>query len=311
MTSPLLIQSVSYLLPLKLQVSSVQSLSHVRLFATSWTVALHASLSFISWSLLKLMPFNHLVLCHPLILLPSIFPSIRVFSNKLDPRISWPKYWSFSFSISTSNKYSGLISFRIDWFNLLVVQWTLKSLLQHHSLKAWILQCSAFSVVHLSHLYMTAGKTVALTIRTFVGKVISLIFNTLPKFVIAFVQGIFYFHDCSDVGAQENKVCHCFHCFPFYLTWSDWIRCHDLLNTEFQAAFSLSYFTFIKRLFSLFSLSAIKVASSAYLRLLMFLLSVLIPDCDSSSPAFCMMYSAYTLNKQGDKVFLLLTWAKP
>ena len=213
----------------------VQLLSSVQLFATSWTVALHASLSFISWSLLKLMPFNHLVLCHPLILLPSIFPSIRVFSNKLDPRISWPKYWSFSFSISTSNKYSGLISFRIDWFNLLVVQWTLKSLLQHHSLKAWILQCSAFSVVHLSHLYMTAGKTVALTIRTFVGKVISLIFNTLPKFVIAFVQGIFYFHDCSDVGAQENKVCHCFHCFPFYLPGSDGNRCHDLrfLNAEF------------------------------------------------------------------------------
>ena len=135
------------------------------------------------------MLYNHHILCHPLLLLPSIFPSLRVFSNELALRVRWPKYCSFSFSISPSNEYSGLISFRIDWFDLLAVQGTLKSFLQHHNLKASILQCSAFFMVQLSHLHRTTGKTIALTIWTFVGKVLSLLFNMLSRFVIAFFQG--------------------------------------------------------------------------------------------------------------------------
>ena len=149
--------------------SSVQVLSRVWLFATPWTAACQASLSMAnSQSLLKLMsiesvmPSSHLILCCPLFLLPSIFPSIRVFSNESVLRIRWPKYWSFSFSISPYNEYSGLISFRMDWLDLLAVQGTLKSLLQHHSSKASVLQCSAFFIVQLSHPYMTTGKTVAL-----------------------------------------------------------------------------------------------------------------------------------------------------
>ena len=157
---------------------SVQSLSRVRLFETPRTVARQASLSITSsWSLLKLMsvesvtPSNHLILCHPLLLPLSIFPSIRVFSSESVLHIRWPKYWSFSFSISPSNEYSGLISFRMDSLDLLAVQGTLKSLLQHHSSKASILRCSAFFIVQLSHPYMTTEKTTALTRQTFVGKV--------------------------------------------------------------------------------------------------------------------------------------------
>ena len=155
--------------------SSVQSLSCVRLFATPWTAARHASLSIpSSQSLLRLMsiklemPSKHLILCCPLLLLPSIFPSIRVFSSESVLRIRWLKYWSFSFSISPFNEYPGLISFRIDWFDLLAVQGTLQSLLQHRSSKASILRCSAFFIVQLSHLYMTTGKITALTRQTFV-----------------------------------------------------------------------------------------------------------------------------------------------
>ena len=153
------------------------------------TAALQASLfNTISRSLLKLMsiksvmPSNHLILCHPLLLLPSIFPSFRVFSKESVLRIRWPKYWSFSFSISLFNEYSGLISFRTDWLDLLAVQGTLKSLLQHQGSKPSILQCSAFFMVQLSHPYMTTGKTIALTIWTFVGKVTSLLFNMLSRF---------------------------------------------------------------------------------------------------------------------------------
>ena len=156
----------------------VQSLSHVRLFAPPWTAAHQASVSITnSRSLLKLtsiesvIPSNHLILLFP----PSVFPRIRVFSKESVLCIRWPKYWSFSFSISPSNEYSGLISFRMDWLDLLVVQGTRKSLLQHHSSKATILQCSAFFVVQLSHPYMTTGKTISLTRRTFVGKVMSLL----------------------------------------------------------------------------------------------------------------------------------------
>ena len=133
------------------------------------------------------MPSNHLILCCPLLLLPSIFPRIRVFSNESALRIRWPKYWSFSFNITPCNEHPGLISFRMDWLDLLAVQGTLKSLLQHHSSKASILQCSAFFLVQLSHPYMTTGKTIALTRRNFVGKVMSLLCNTLSRFVIAFL----------------------------------------------------------------------------------------------------------------------------
>ena len=155
---------------LKFLVVVFQSLSHVQLFATPWTTALQAPLSFtISQSLLKLtsiesvIPFNHLILCLPLLLLPPVFLSIRVFSNELALCIRWPKYWSFSFSISPSSEYSGLISFMMDWFDLFAVQGSLKSLLQHLSLKASALQCSAFFMVQLSHLYITTEKTIALT----------------------------------------------------------------------------------------------------------------------------------------------------
>ena len=184
---------------------SVQSLRCVRLFATPWTAARQASLSITnSRNLLKLMsiesvmPSNHLILCHPL-LLPSIFPSVRVFSNKSVLHTRWPKDWSFSFNISSSNEYSGLSSFRMDWLDLLAVQGTLRSLRQHHSSKALILRCSVFFIVQLSHPYMTTGKTIALTRQTFVGKVMSLLCNMLPRLVIAFLQGasIFWFHGCS------------------------------------------------------------------------------------------------------------------
>ena len=174
--------------------SSVQSLSRIRLFAIPWTAAHQASLSITnSQSLLKLMsiesvmPSNHLIVCHPLLHLPSIFPNIRVFSDESALRMRWPKYWSFSFSISPSNEHSGPISSRMDWLDLLVVQEILKSLLQHHSSKASILQCSAFSTVQFSHPYMTTGKTKALTRQTFVGKVMSLLFNMLFRLVIAFL----------------------------------------------------------------------------------------------------------------------------
>src|SRR5574341_1128518 len=138
-------------------------------------------------SIESVMPSSHLILCHPLLLLPSIFPSIRVFSNESVLHIRWPKYWNFSFSISPSNEYSGLISLKMDWLDLLAVQGTLKSLLQHHSSKASILGHSAFFIVQLSHPYMTIGKTIALTGRTFVGKIVSLLFNVLSSLVIAFL----------------------------------------------------------------------------------------------------------------------------
>ena len=167
------------------QFSSVQSLSHVWLFVTPWITAGQASLSITnSQSLLKpmsirsVMPSNHLIFCCPL-LLPPICPSIRVFSNESTLHTRWSKNWSFSFSISPSNEHPGLISFRVDWLDLLAVQRSLKSLLQHYSSKAPILSCSAFFTVQLSHPYMTTGKTIALTIQTFVGKVMSLLFNML------------------------------------------------------------------------------------------------------------------------------------
>ena len=172
----------------------VHSLSHVKLFVTPWTAAHQASLSItISRSLSKLMSIelvmlsNHFILCHPHVFLPSVFPSTRVFSNESAVCIRWPKYWCFKFSIRPSSEYSRLISFRIDWFDLLAVQGTLKSLLQHHSSKASVLQCSAFLMVQLSYLYLTAGKTTALTRWTFVGKVMYLLFYILCRFAKAFL----------------------------------------------------------------------------------------------------------------------------
>ena len=166
----------------------VQLPSHVWLFVTPWTAACQASLSFtISQDFFKFMSIesmmlsNHLILWRPLLLMPSIFPSSRVFSNESAIHISWSKYWSFSFSLSPSKEYSGLISFKMDWFDL-AFQETLKNLLQHHSLKASILQCSAFFIVHSSHTYMTTGKTITLAVQTFVSKVMSLLFNTLVGF---------------------------------------------------------------------------------------------------------------------------------
>ena len=206
--------------------SSVQSLSHVQLFATPWTTARQASLSAtICRSLLKFMSielamlFNHLILCRSL-LPPSISPSFRVFSNESVLCIRWLKYWSFSFSISPSNEYSGLTSFRMDWLDLFAVQGTLKSLLQHHSSKALILRHSAFFTVQLSYPYMISGKSTALTRQTFVGKVMSLLFNTLSRFIITFLPSkcllISQLQSSSAVILEPEKIaCHCFPiCLP-------------------------------------------------------------------------------------------------
>jgi len=261
------------------------------------------------------MPSNHLILCYPLLLSPSISPSIRVFSNKSILHIRWPKYWSFSFSISPSNEYSRLISFRMDYLEILAVEESLKSLLQHHRSKESIFWHSAFFIVQLSHLYMTTGKTIALTRQTYVGKVVSLFFNMLSRLVITFLPRskcllISWLHEiiCSDFGAQKSKE------------WQEKLSvtisnvspsiCHEEMGLDVmilvfwmlsvKLTFSLSSFTFINRLFNS-SLSAINVVSSAYLRPLILLVAIVIPPCASSSP-FLMMYSAYKLNKQGDNI---------
>ena len=195
------------------------------------------------WCHLIIHLTNHLILCHPLLLLPSFFPSIRVFSNESALHIRWPKYWSFS--ISPSNEYSELISIRIDWFDLLCVQGILKEFLQHHSSKASIRQCSAFFMVQLSHSYMTTGKTIALTIQTFVGKVMSLLFNTLSRFVIAFLPRnrhllISWLQSPSTVILEPKKIKSVsFHFFSIYLPRIDGIGCHDVsfLIVEFEASF--------------------------------------------------------------------------
>ena len=188
------------------------------------------------------MPSNHLILCCPLLLLPSVFPSIRVLSNESVLHIRWPKYWSFS----PSNEYSGFVSFRIIWFDLLAVQRTLKSPLQHHSLKASIICRSATIMVQLSHPYMTTGKTIALTIQTFVSKIMSLLFNMLSRFVIAFLPRskfllISWLQSLFTVILEHKKIksLTVSSFSPFYLLRSDGSRCHDLhfLNVEFQASF--------------------------------------------------------------------------
>ena len=226
-----------------LQFSSVQLLSCVWLFATPWTAARQASLSITnSWSLPKLMsiesvmPSNHLILCRPLLLLPSIFPTIRVFSNESVLCMRWPKYWSFSFCISSTNEHPGLISFWMDWLDFLAVQGTLESFPQHCSSKPSILWCSAFFIVQLSHPYMTTGKTVALTRRTFFGKVMFLPFHMLSRLVITFLSRnkrllISWLQSPYAVILEPpppNKVSYCFHCFPIYLPWGHGTECHDL-----------------------------------------------------------------------------------
>ena len=255
------------------------------------------------------MPSNYLILCHLLFLLPSIFPSIRVFPNESVLCIRWPKYWSFI--ISSSNEYSGLISFRIDWFDLLAVQGTLKSLLQYHSSKASTHWCSTFFIVWLSHPYMTTGKAIALTIWTSVSKVMSLLFKVLSRLVIAFLPRSKHFlkswlQSPSAVILEPKKM------KSLTVSFVSPSICHEVIGPDamilvfwmlsFKPAFSLSFFTFIKGLFSSSLLSAIKVVSSAYLRLLIFLPAILIPVYVSLSPVFCMMYSAYKLNKQGDNI---------
>ena len=269
--------------------SSVQSLSYVWLFATPWTAACQASLSITSSrSLLKLMsipsvmPCNHLTLCHPLLLPPSIFPRIRVFSNESVLCTRWPNYWSFSFNISPSSEYWGLISFRMDWLDLFAVQGTLKSLLQHHSSKSSILQHSAFFIVQPSHPYMTTGKTITLTRWTIVSKVMSLLFNMLSRLVIAFLQRnkcllISWLQSPSAVILESPKI------KSVTVSIVSPSICLEVMGLDimilvfwmlsFKPTFSLSSFTFIKRLFSSSLLSAIRVVSSGYLRLLISWLS--------------------------------------
>ena len=191
-------------------------------------------------SIKSVMPSNHLILCCPFFLLPSSFPSIRVFSNESGHHLRQPKFWSFSFSISPSNEHSGLISFRIDWFGLLAVQGTLKSLLQHHSSKASMLLHSVFLMVQHSHLYMTTGKTIALTRWTCVGKVMSLLFNMLSRLIIAFLSRskrlliMAAVTICSDLGAQKNKSLSLFPLLPYLsaMKWWDWLP-WSFLNVEF------------------------------------------------------------------------------
>ena len=255
------IKNVPFLLTVSVQFSSVQLLSHVQLFETPWIAARQASLSITnSWSSLRLrstesvMPSSHLILCCPLLFLPPIPPSIRVFSNESTLHIRWPKYWSFSFSISPSKEHPGLISFRMDWLDLLAVQGTVKSLLQHHSSKSSIFLHSTFFTVQLSHAYMTTGKTIALTRRTFVDKVMSLLLNMLSRLVITFLPRskcllISWLQSPAAVILEHQKI------------KSDTVStvfpsiCHEVMGPDimilvfwmlsFKPTFSLSSFTFI------------------------------------------------------------------
>ena len=237
-------------------------------------------------------------LCCPLHLLPLIYLSIRVFPNESALCIRWLKYWSFSFSISSSNEYSLLISFRIDWFDILAVHGTLKNILQHHSSKASILQCSAFFMVQLSHPYM-AGKTIALTIWTFGGKAISLLFNIWSRFVIVFLPRrrrflISWLQSPSAMILEPKRI------KSVTVSTFSLCICHKVMRpgamilvfwiSSFKSPFLLYSFTFIKGLFSSSLLSAIRVESFAHLRLLTFLPGILIPACDSPNQVFCMMY---------------------
>ena len=231
----------------KNQIRSDQSLSHVWLFVTPWITLRQASLSITNsrsslrlTSIESVIPSSHLILCRPILLLPPIPPSIRVFSNEWTLCMRWPKYWSFSFSIIPSKEISGLISFRMDWLDLLAVLGTLKSLLQHHSSKASIIWCSAFFKVQLSHPYMTTGKTIALARRTFVGRVMSLLLNMLSRLVITFFPRskcllISWLQSPSAEILEPRKIkSDSFHCFPIYFPRTDGTRWHDLrfLNVD-------------------------------------------------------------------------------
>ena len=259
-------------------VSSVQLLSHVWLFATPWITACQASLSITNsrsspklMCIESLMPSSHLILCRPLLLLPPTPPSIRVFSNESSLYMRWPKYWSFSLNISPYNEHPGLVSFRMDWLDLLAVQGTWKSLFQNHSSKASIIQRSASFIVQLSHPYMTTGKNIALTRRTFVGKVISLLFNMLSRLVITFLPRskrllISWLQSPSAVILEPKKI-KSDTVSTVSPSISDEVMGPDAMIFVFwmlscKPTFSLSSFTFIKRLFSSSSLSAIRVVSS-------------------------------------------------
>ena len=286
-------------------VAIVQSLSHVQLFVIPWTAAHQASLSIsISQHFLKLMSIEsvmlsyHLILCCPLSSWPQSFPASGS-SNELAIHIRCPKYWSFS--ISPSSEYSGLISIRIDWFDLLAVLRSLNSLHQHLSLKASVLWPSALFIVQLSHPYMTTGKIIPLTKWIFIGKVMSLLFNMLFKLLLVFLPRskqllISWLHSTSAVILKPKKIKS-----AIVSTFSPSI-CHEVMGLDamifgfwtlsFKPTFSLSSFTYIKRLFTSSLLSAIRVVLFAYLRWLIFLLAILIPVCESSSQAFHMMYTA-------------------
>ena len=261
-------------------------------------------------SIESVMPSNHLILCHPLLLLPSLFPSIRIFPNEFSSSHQMANVLEFQLQHQSFQCVFRLISLRIGWFDHLAIQWTLKSLLQHHNSKASVLRCSAFFMVQLSHPYMTTRNTIALTIWTFVGKVISLLFNILSRFAIAFLPRskfllISWLQSPSAVILEPPKN-------SLTVSIVSPSICHEVMGPDamilvfwmlsFKPFFSLSSFTFIKRLFSSSLLSVIRVVSSAYLRLLIFLLAILVPDYTSSSPAFQMMYSVYKLNKLGDNI---------
>ena len=271
---------VSLQLLTSVQVSSIQSLSRVRLFDTPWIAVCPASLSITnsrSWlrltSIESVMPSSHLILCRPLLLLPPIPPSIRVFSNESTLCMRCPKYWSFSFIIIPSKEHPGLISFRMDWLDLIAVQGTLKSLLQHHSSKVSILWRSAFFTVQLSHPYMTTGKTIALTRQIFVGKVMSLLSNMLSRLVITFLPRtkcllISWLQLPSAVILEPPKI------KSATLSSASPSICHEVMGPDpvifvfwilnFKPTFQLSSLTFIKRVFSYPLLSAIEVVSTAY-----------------------------------------------
>ena len=238
-------------------------------------------------SIESVMPSSHLILCRPLLLLPPIPPRIRVFSNESALHIRWPKYWSFSFNISPTNEYPRLISFRMDWLDLLAIQGTLKSLLQHHSAKPSILRHLVFFVVQLSYPYMTTGKTTALTRQTFVDKVMSLLFNILSRLVITFLSRskcpLSSWLQSPFAGILEPRKIKSATVFTVYPSISHEVMGPDAMiflfwMVSFKPTFSLSSFTFLKRLFTS-SISAIRVVSSAYLRLLIFLPAILIPFC--------------------------------
>ena len=296
--------------------SSVQSLSCVWLFMTPWTAAHQASLSITnSWSLLKLtstesvMSFNHLILCCPLLLLPSLFPRIRVFSSELALCIKRPKYWSCSFSISTSNKYSGLISFRIDWFVILAIQRTLMSLLQHqfksiNSLALSFRYSPTLTSIHdywENHSFNCMDLCLQSNVSTF--NMLSRLSDFLPRSKHIFIS---WMQSPSAVILEPPKRMSV---SVFIVSPS---ICHEVMGPDamifvfwmlsFKPAFSLSSFTFIKRFFSYSSLSAIRVVTSAYLKLLIFLLETLILAFVTVSLEFRMMYSAYKLNKEGNNI---------